>query len=490
MTYFFDRPASIWEESFPLGNGRIGLMPDGGIDKENIVMNEISLWSGSRQDADNPQAYYYLSAIRRLLFEGKNDQAQELMYNTFICKGKGSGEGHGANVPYGSYQIFGNLLINYNYGTTEEVKDYRRELSLENAVTTTTFKRGNTEFIREAFTSFGEDVGVIYLSANTDKSINFTAEMNRPENAFSEIKDGCLWLSGQLPDGVDTTANKGMKFASAVKVVLPKGGYAETKDNKIAVKDASEAIILVSMATDYFGENCEEKALSLLNEASRTEYKQLKKEHIEKYSNLFNRCTLNLGYSGKEIMPIDQRLKAFAADKNDPSLSALYFQFGRYLLISSTREGLLPPNLQGLWCNSPQMTSPIRECSSKKAWKNSFITHPAHNYNLKSKHCPCKRRSEYGRKTSAYAHNHHYLSVPWLESEQLGKLVGNSSTHLYPSSFPTSRTSEKMSQHSSDINQWCHAERNNIRRFMNFINKIIVSSANITAQIMIHKSYQ
>lgn len=352
MTYFFNRPASIWEESFPLGNGRIGLMPDGGIDKENIVMNEISLWSGSRQDADNPQAYYYLSAIRKLLFEGKNDQAQKLMYNTFICKGKGSGEGHGANVPYGSYQIFGNLLINYNYASTEEVKDYRRELSLENAVTTTTFKRGNTGYIREAFTSFGKDVGVIYLSANTDKSINFTAEMNRPENAFSEIKDDCLWLSGQLPDGVDTTANKGMKFASAVKVVLPKGGNVETKDNKITVKDASEAIILVSMATDYFGENCEEKALTLLNEASNTEYKQLKKEHIEKYSSLFNRCTLNLGYSGKENMPIDQRLKAFATDKNDPSLSALYFQFGRYLLISSTREGLLPPNLQGLWCNT------------------------------------------------------------------------------------------------------------------------------------------
>ena len=127
LSYHFDAPAGIWEASFPLGNGRLGLMPDGGVDTENIVLNEISMWSGSKQDTDNPQAYHSLGTIRKLLFEGRNDEAQELMYNTFVCKGEGSGQGQGANVPYGSYQLLGNLVLNYDYqGTSDSIFGYRR----------------------------------------------------------------------------------------------------------------------------------------------------------------------------------------------------------------------------------------------------------------------------------------------------------------------------------------------------------------------------
>ena len=115
VSYYFDQPAQIWEETLPLGNGRIGMMPDGGIERENVVLNEISLWSGSKQDTDNPYAYYSLANIRRLLFEGRNDEAQDLMYKTFVCKGTGSNLGDGANAPYGSYQLFGNLVLKYTY---------------------------------------------------------------------------------------------------------------------------------------------------------------------------------------------------------------------------------------------------------------------------------------------------------------------------------------------------------------------------------------
>ena len=114
-SYFFDKPAKVWEETLPLGNGRIGLMPDGQINKENIVLNEISMWSGSKQDTDNTEAYKSLAQIRKLLFEGKNDEAQYLMYKTFVCKGQGSGKGNGADTPYGSYQLLGNLVIEYQY---------------------------------------------------------------------------------------------------------------------------------------------------------------------------------------------------------------------------------------------------------------------------------------------------------------------------------------------------------------------------------------
>ena len=107
--YFFNRPAEIWEETLPLGNGRIGMMPDGGIERESWVLNEISLWSGSEQVTDNPYAYYALSSIRHLLFTGRNDEAQKLMYRSFVCAGKGSNMGDGANAPYGSYHLFGRL---------------------------------------------------------------------------------------------------------------------------------------------------------------------------------------------------------------------------------------------------------------------------------------------------------------------------------------------------------------------------------------------
>ena len=350
--YFFNEPARIWEETLPLGNGRIGLMPDGGIDREQIVLNEISLWSGSRQDADNPQAYASLAAIRKLLFEGKNDEAQELMYNTFVCKGAGSALGDGANAPYGSYQLLGNLVLDYQYDSHDSISGYRRELNLQQAVASTQFKRGKVLYKREYFTSFANDLGLIRLTADVEKSLNFSFTMNRPENANVKLEGNDLWLLGQLPDGVDTTANRGMQFAAGIRLLLPKGGNVEAEDGKITVQNATEAVLLVGMATDYFGKDCRETIDSLWQQAQTKDYVLQEKEHSEQYRKLFDRVSLDLGSSERDSWPIDRRLKAYAQDKNDPSLPVLYFQFGRYLLISSTREGLLPPNLQGLWCNT------------------------------------------------------------------------------------------------------------------------------------------
>ena len=124
LAYHFDRPATLWEETFPLGNGRLGMMPDGGIDRESVVLNDISMWSGSYQDTDNPEASRSLPMIRKLLFEGKSDQAQQLMYDTFVCKGAGSALGDGANAPYGSYQLLGNLVLNYTYPDESPVSEY------------------------------------------------------------------------------------------------------------------------------------------------------------------------------------------------------------------------------------------------------------------------------------------------------------------------------------------------------------------------------
>ena len=193
---------------------------------------------------------------------------------------------------------------------------------------------------------------MIHLTADVEKALNFSFTMNRPEHASLRLEGNDLWLEGQLPDGVDTSACRGMKFAACARVLLPKGGSMTTKDGRVSVKDASEAILLVSMATDYFQPDYAGQVSRLLEQASGKTYAALEREHISAYQQYFNRVTLDLGSSERESWPIDRRLAAFAQDKNDPSLQALYFQFGRYLLISSTRVGLLPPNLQGLWCNT------------------------------------------------------------------------------------------------------------------------------------------
>ncbi|GAB6393834.1 MAG: glycoside hydrolase family 95 protein [Bacteroidales bacterium] len=353
LSYHFDAPARIWEETLPLGNGRLGMMPDGGIESETIVLNEISLWSGGKQDAGNPYAYWSLDSIRRLLFQGRNDRAQNLMYKTFVCKGEGSGQGNGANVPYGSYQTVGNLLLNYTYlrGNDDSVCLYRRELNLDNAIASVSYRKGAVHYSREAFTSFQGDLGVIRLSASMDNALNFTVGMNRPERYGVSTSGKDLIMRGQLNNGTD---GMGMKYVARVRILLPEGGTLSASDSTVAVQNASEAVLLVSMATDYFGKDADTQVASLLDASQAKDYATLRKEHIAAYRERFARVELDLGTNDKRELPIDRRLEAFRQDKDDPSLATLYFQFGRYLLISSTRPGLLPPNLQGLWANTIQ----------------------------------------------------------------------------------------------------------------------------------------
>jgi len=369
MAYHFDAPAKIWEETLPLGNGRIGLMPDGGINVENYVLNEISMWSGSKQNTDNPNAYKSLAEIRKLLFEGKNDEAQELMYQHFVCAGDGSRQGY--RKPYGSYQLLGNMTINYNYGKDEAdtiVKNYRRELNLEEAIATVSFGKGKNTYKRESFTSYSSDVAVIRLVADTEKSLSFSVGMNRPERFNITSERGDLLMNGRLYEGDVYDPNntrrggfqpappdgKGINYGARLRILLPTGGqFSVDNDTSLKVDNASEAILLISMATDYFGKDVESQLDSLLNAAENKGYANLKQEHIAAYRQLYDRVKVDFGHvSERESLPVNKRLELFKQDKNDPSLMALYFQFGRYLLISSTRPGSLPPNLQGLWCNT------------------------------------------------------------------------------------------------------------------------------------------
>lgn len=344
--YYFDKPASIWEESIPLGNGRIGMMPWGGVERERVVLNEISLWSGNEQDADNPEAYKYLGEIRRLLFEKKNKEAQELMYKTFTCKGKGS-----AGLEYGKFQIFANLYVDFLYPDKSEAIQYKRVLDMNNALSTVSFSKNDVEYKREYFTSFSDDIGLVKYTASKQEALSLKISLQRDENFKTYASGNTLYIFGQLEAGEN---HSGMKYLGMVKVIN-KGGKLSATDKEIDIKNASEVTLYVSLATNYNGTNHEKVASDLLNNAG-VNYEKLKKKHIAKYQALFNRVDLTLEKNKNSSLAIDKRLEAFATDKTDYNLAALYMQYGRYLLISSTREGSLPPNLQGLW--APQINTP------------------------------------------------------------------------------------------------------------------------------------
>ncbi|MGN7986361.1 glycoside hydrolase family 95 protein [Pedobacter sp. 22226] len=343
LLLWYDKPAKIWEETLPLGNGKLGMTPDGGIAKENIVLNDITLWSGGKQDANNYEAYKSLPKIRQLILEGKNDEAQELVNRDFVCKGQGSG-----GAAWGKYQTLGNLQLEYEYPGVKAIKPevYKRTLSLDKAVATTEFTLNGVKYKREYFCSFDDDVDVIRITADQPKKLNCNISINRPEKATLATQGNDLLMFGQLDNGTD---GKGMRYMSRVSTKI-KDGSVSTDGNILKIKDATEIIIYVAAETDFKHADFEARVKNVLQEAKKKVYAEELAKHSANFGKLFNRLKINLGEGEAAKLPTDVRLDHFYKDyKNDVSLSALFFQFGRYLSISSTRVGLLPPNLQGLW---------------------------------------------------------------------------------------------------------------------------------------------
>ncbi len=346
---WFDAPAKAFTESSPMGNGRLGAMMFGGVDDERIVLNESSVWSGSRQDADRPDAYKVLPEIRRLLLAGKNADAEALVNANFTCQGGGSGGGQ-----YGCYQVLGNLHLTFFGETNAPVTNYRRELDLNDAVTTLNYKRDGVKFSREMFVSKPDEVMVLRLTASKSKQISLTAMVDRPER-FAAVGNGenSLLMTGQLDNGTD---GKGVKYAARIRAIN-KGGSVSVTGNILSVSNADEVILFIAAATDYRGfagrQLSDPVAATLddLNSAAKKSFKSLRKAHIADYQKYFQRVSLHLDPAGTNIAdePTPKRIEWAKANGGDPNLAALYFNFGRYLLISSSRPGGLPANLQGIW---------------------------------------------------------------------------------------------------------------------------------------------
>ncbi|HHU97952.1 MAG: glycoside hydrolase family 95 protein [Bacteroidota bacterium] len=350
MQLLFNEPAAGWEATLPLGNGRIGMMPDGGVDTELIVLNDITMWSGSEDlEALNPEALSYLPEIRRLLLEGENLQAQNMMYAHFRCGGQGSGFGGGKDAPYGCFQMLGNLNLHHIYPTSEPIENYQRSLSLNDAMVVTEFQKGETVYQREYFASHANDVLIIRLSANKRGVVSFEASLSRPERATVSSDGNILQMEGQLNDGHN--GDNGVRYLTKLQVIS-KGGVQEVDDSLIRLTDADEAILVISTSTDMLDKNYQETVDALLNASIKVDYAALKKSHTALHQEKFNRVNLNLGEQDNHT-PTHERLSRFQ-ESDDPAFAALYFQYGRYLMISGTRENSLPLNLQGLWANQVQ----------------------------------------------------------------------------------------------------------------------------------------
>lgn len=351
------------EESLPLGNGHLGAMPDGGIFNEMIILNDITMWSGSKQNGNRPGAASHLRQIRNTIFEGKYSQAENLVNQYFVCEGEGTGLGDAADAPYGSYQVLGNMHIQYDYNEPKsqiEPQNYVRSLSLDSAIAVTTYKLGGVTYHREYFTSFSDDVIMIKVTADQPGEINFDLTIDRPERYQTQVVGHELQMFGQLNDGYD--GKDGVKYLTRIKVKNI-GGTLTAGRNNLKVEDANSAIIYISSTTDFL----EKKTTSFyqpsfhykqysednLKNAMNKSYEEEKKKHIQAYQKLFHRARLSLGKGNAKHakLPTKDRLIKYENDKTDTELPVLYFQFGRYLLISSTRPGWLPPNLQGLWAN-------------------------------------------------------------------------------------------------------------------------------------------
>ncbi|MDA3923309.1 MAG: glycoside hydrolase family 95 protein [Kiritimatiellae bacterium] len=362
---WFKRPACVWEEAIPLGNGRLGGMVFGGITDERIQLNEDSLWDGYPLDASNPDSLKALPEVRKLMFEGRNQAAEKLAAASMMGQPKG----------VKPYQSLGELWM--EFPKLLSATDYIRTLDLDTALATVAFSHDGVHYRREMFSSAPADVMVVRLTADQPGALDLRLTLKRAKDAqcLPAADDAhAIILVGQVNRKNAQGVNKGLRFAARVTAVC-EGGTVSNKDGILSISNADSATLYIAGATSYPGlqkigellkadisgqsydpnapEMPDPEALCLkqISTAMKIPYDTLRNDHVKDYQSLFNRVSLKLDGGEAEVkLPTDERLKRLKeSGAEDPGLAALYFQFGRYLLISSSRPGTLPANLQGIW---------------------------------------------------------------------------------------------------------------------------------------------
>jgi alpha-L-fucosidase 2 len=349
LKLWYRQPAEKWTEALPLGNGRLGAMVFGGTLNERVQFNEDTLWTGGPHEYHHEGAAEHLATVRKLLFEGKQREAEKLAMEEMM------------SVPLRQeqYQPFGDLRLNFpgQYNVT----DYRRELDIDSALATVTYHSGDTTFTREFFCSFPDQAIVVRLTSDKPGKLTFTAAMDSPHPQAETLRvdKNTLALRGRLTGftgrPVEGRVENTLKFEANLRASV-EGGRLVVDSQRISVTDADAATLVLAAYTsfkDFKDVSGDPQALCqrAVKAVSRKSYQALRAAHIADHRALFRRVELDLGTSDAVNQPTDRRIADFAK-QNDPQFAELYFQFGRYLLIASSRPGSQPANLQGIWNES------------------------------------------------------------------------------------------------------------------------------------------
>lgn len=416
MQLWYDRPARDWPEALPIGNGRLGAMVFGSVEKEVIRLNEISLWRGGPQSADSPGAGRHVGEIRRLLLQRRYAEAHDLAIHWLKCKENSALDGASSYNAFGAYEPLGELSL-FFCGPRGSSSNYRRELDLSTAISRSSFRARSSysfdkvTFEQEAFVSRPDQVFVLKLSADRRGTLDAVIRLGREREAVSRLVGrNRIVMKGRLWQG------KGMRFECHL-LVRPKGGRLVRQDQGIWIQGADEVLILVAANTDFRGVNPATLCREQLAAATARTYPRLRARHVADYRKLFNRVSLDLGSSDRSALPTDKRLEAFKKEPADNALIALYFQYGRYLLIASSRPGGLPANLQGLWNWSYH---PAWSCDYHFNVNTQMNYWPVETANLSECHIPLLEYVDTlrrpGRRTARVSFNARGWCVNWVSN--------------------------------------------------------------------------
>jgi len=334
LKLWYTKPAQKWTEALPIGNGRLGAMIFGGVENDRIQFNEETLWTGEPHDYSHKGASKYLGQIRQLLTDGKQKEAEDLAMVEFMS----------VPIRQKAYQAFGDL--NISFAGQANYTNYNRELDLKNALCRVSYKSNGVNFTREYLSSNPDQVIAIRLSADQKKALNFTLGFDALHELKTMIANGnTLTLKVQVKDGA-------LREVALLKVVSD--GTVSVKGNQLSVSGAKTATIYLTAATNYLkyndvSGNPEQKTEQTLAKVETKKYEQVRSSHIADYQKLFNRFDVQFTENNKTQLPTNERIIAFGKNADDAQLLALYIQYGRYLLISSSRPGTQPANLQGIW---------------------------------------------------------------------------------------------------------------------------------------------
>ena len=334
---WYAQPAKVWMESLPIGNGRLGAMTYGGIEEEKLALNESTMWSGQYNENQNkPFGREKMNQLRKLFFEGKLSEGNRIAGDNL----------HGNQTSFGTHLPIGDLKMQFIY-PEGKVTDYRRSLSLDEAVSSVSFNSGGVNYKREYFATNPDNVLVLRLTADKQKSITMNMGLDLMRQADLSVEDNQLVFTGKVDFPLHGPG--GVCFEGRI-AVLADNGEVKMEQSGVGIKEADAVTLIVDVRTDYKSPDYKTLCADGVKKAAAKSYDELKQAHIKDYNTLYNRVSIHFGQDANRALPTDVRWKQVKEGKTDTGLDALFFQYGRYLTIASSRENSpLPIALQGFF---------------------------------------------------------------------------------------------------------------------------------------------